>query len=188
MKRIVLMVAIAGLAGNFAIAQDQETEDYDPDRDIVSEEPRSSENYDPGRDIATDEDRSPDLSMGERDTDSPVNTDYGSEVPDDSNADEARAGDEGLSRAKAEALEGRTVLTLDGEEVGEIRRVGKNPKDGQRVATIDVGRFLGVGRKTIAVPLSKLNPAGGELVRISMMRTSLEVEPAFDESELAPDS
>jgi hypothetical protein len=42
-------------------------------------------------------------------------------------------------------------------------------------------------QKTIAVPLSKLKAAEGEVVRIWMMRTSLEAEPEFDESELAPD-
>lgn len=185
MKGIVLTAAVVGLAGNAAIAQ--ETEDYNPEEDIATETPRSSETYDPSRDIATDEDRSPDLSMGESKTDSPVNTDFGSEVADETLVDEGVAGDEGLSNATAGDLEGRTVLTLDGEEIGEIRKVGRKPDDGQRVATVDVGGFLGVGERTIAIPLSKLNAADGEIVRVSMMRTSLEAEPEFDESKLAPD-
>lgn len=188
MRWIVLTIASAGLAGGFASAQEEETGDYDPDRDIVTESPQESETYEPGRDIVTDEDRQPNVSLGEAKQDSPLNTEYGSEDFAGSNGDAALARNQGLSKAKAEELEGRTVVTLTGDEVGQIREVGQSPGHQERVATIDVGGFLGVGQKTVAVPLSRLHraPSDGERVRISMMRTSIEALPEFDESALTP--
>lgn len=184
MRWIVLTMAGLGIAG-FAGAQ-EETEEYDPGRDIVSKTPEASEAYEPSRDIVTDESRTPSMSMGESKRDSPLNTEYGSE---DSNGDAALAESEGLSKAKAEDLEGRTVVTLTGDEVGEIRAVGKSPSHEERVATIDAGGFLGVGEKTVAVPLSELHrtPSDGETVRIALLRSSIESLPAFDESALEPD-
>lgn len=181
------MLMMAGLAtAGFAGAQEA-TEEFDPGRDIVSETPEASEAYEPSRDIVTDESRKPSMSMGEGKQDSPVNTDYGSE--DSGNGDPGLAKNQGLSKARAHDLKGRTVVTLSGDEVGEIREVGKSPSHEERVATIDAGGFLGVGEKTVAVPLSELHrtPSDGDTVRIAMLRTSIESLPAFDESQLEPD-
>lgn len=187
MRWIVLMMAGLGIAG-VAGAQ-EETEEYDPGRDIVSETPEASETYDPSRDIVTDESRKPSMTMGEAKRDSPLNTEYGPEDSAASDGDSGLAKNHGLSKAKAEDLKGRTVVTLTGDEVGEIREVGKSPSHEERVATIDAGGFLGVGEKTVAIPLSELHrtPSDGETVRIAMLRTSIESLPAFDESELEPD-
>src|SRR5690606_9447195 len=117
-----------------------------------------------------------------------ITTDYGMETT--AGADFGGGGeDETLAAANAAALEGRTVLTLDDAEVGQIRRVGRDQENGARVATIDAGGFLGVGSRTIAVPLTRLSrlAADGEYVRLAMMRTSLEAEPEFDESRLDAD-
>lgn len=192
MKKIAVVVAAVGLAGGFAAAQGQEaqdTQDFDPAADIATETPSPSDRYNPGRDIVTDENRNPNMTMGEQQTDTPITTDYGLESTANDDFGAGAGGDENLSGANASELEGRTVLTLDGEEVGQIRRVGTNPEDGTRVATIDAGGFLGVGNRTIAVPLTRLSrsAADGQYVRLGMMRTSLEAEPAFDESRLEPD-
>ena len=186
MRWIVPTIASFGLAG-FAAAQ-EDTGEYDPDRDIVSETP-ASETYEPGRDIVTDESRKPSMSMGESKRDSPLNTEYGLEESAAANGDALLADSQGLSKAKAEDLEGRTVVTLTGEEVGEIRAVGKSPSHEERVATIDAGGFLGVGEKTVAVPLSELHraPSDGETVRIALLKSSIDSLPTFDESELEPD-
>lgn len=183
MKWIVLMMAGLGLTG-FAAAQ----EETGSGEDIVKA-PRTSDTYDPSRDIVTDESRKPSMSMGEAKRDSQLNTEYGAEDASASEGDAGLARNKGLAKAKAQDLKGRTVVTLSGDEVGEIREVGKSPSDGERVATIDAGGFLGVGQKTVAVPLSELHrtPSDGDNVRIAMLRSSIESLPAFDESELAPD-
>lgn len=184
MKWILLTMASLGLAG-YAGAQEEDTGTSQPDESIVSD-PRESENYDPSRDIVTDESRKPTMSMGESRRDSPLNTEYGPEETTGSNGDAALAKNRGQSRAKAADLEGKTVVSLSGEEIGRIGQVGKSPEHDERVATIDVGGFLGVGEKTIAVPLSKLHrsESDGDRVRISMMRTAIEAQPEFDESAL----
>lgn len=186
MKAITVMFAGACLAGSFASAQ-EETGEYDPDRNIVGESSAdTAEAYDTSRDIVTEDDRQESMTFGESKQDSPVNTDFGSES---GTGDPGLTKNEGLSKAKAKDLQGKKVVTLTGEEVGEIGTVGKSAKHDERVATIDAGGFLGVGQKTIAVPLSKLHrtPSDGETVRLSMMRTTLEDEPAFDESDLTPE-
>lgn len=183
MKWMVLTMAGLGLAG-FAAAQD-DTGASQSDASIVSK-PREAESFDPKSGIVTDESRKPSMSIGESRRDSPLNTDYGPEETTNGNGDAALTRNGGQSRAKAGQLEGKTVVTLSGDEVGQIREVGKSPEHEERVATIDVGGFLGVGEKTIAVPLSKLHrsEADGERVRISMMRTAIESQPEFDESAL----
>lgn len=192
MRKAAVVAAAVGLAGGFAAAQSQEaqdTQDLDPGADIATESPRPSDRYDPGRDIVTDEERNPNMTMGEQQADTPIITDYGLETTADEGFGDGGGGDDSLAAANAAELEGRTVLTLDGEEVGQIRRIGRDPEDGTRVATIDAGGFLGVGTRTIAVPLTRLSrsAAEGEYVRLGMMRTSLEAEPEFDESRLTPD-
>ena len=188
MKWILPALAGLGLAG-VATAQEEDTETYEPDESIVSEDPDASERLDSSRDIVTDEDLKPNMSVGESRRDSPLATEYGMEETAGSDGDASLAKNRGQSRAKAADLEGKTVVTLSGEEVGQIGEVGKSPEHEERVATIDVGGFLGVGEKTIAVPLSKLHraEADGEQVRISMMRSKIEAEPEFDEAALTPD-
>jgi hypothetical protein len=180
MKRIILTITATSLAG-IAAAQD-ETSDYDPSDSIVSEAP-ASDSYEPGQDIVTDESRKPNMSLGEHRQDSPLNTDYGPEVATDNSGDIVLAKSSGQSRAKSADLEGKKVVTLAGEEIGEIGAVGKSSAHEERVATIDVGD------KTIAVPLSSLHrtPSDGNQVRISMLKTTIESEPAFDESTLTPE-
>ena len=173
-RRTLLAMAALGVAG-FAAAQEQDTGAADPDENFRSA-PSESENYDPSRDIVTDESRKPTMSMGEAGRDSPLITEYGPEETGDSRGDPALVKSRGQSGAKAADLEGKTVVTLTGDEVGTIGQVGKSPGSGERVATLDVGGFLGVGEKTIAVPLSRLHrsESDGDRLRISMMRTAIE--------------
>lgn len=187
MKWVVLAGAGVCLAGGFAAAQEQETGEYDPDRNIVSEAP--AEPVDPSQSIVTDEDLKPKVALGDSKTDSPLNTEYGIEDSPTAGSDGALTSNRGLTKAKADYLAGKKVVTLDGKEIGEIRKVGKSPSHDERVATIDAGGFLGVGSKTIAVPLSRLHqsPSDGDNIRLSMMRTSLEEEPEFDEAQLTMD-
>lgn len=188
MKWVVSAIAGVSLAGGLAAAQQQESGEYDPDRNIVSESPQERP-VDPNQSIVTDDKLKPEVSMGDSKVDSPLNTEYGVENSSSTKGDEALTTNQGLSKAKADYLEGKKVVTLDGKEIGEIHRVGKSPSHDERVATVDAGGFLGVGSKTIAIPLSKLHqsPSDGDNVRLSMMRTSLEEEPEFDESQLTPD-
>ncbi len=190
MKKIILTVASLGMAGSMAVyAQNQETTPYEPNRDIVTESQRDL-----------------DRSMGERQHDSPVQSDYDKERHDKTTQsgttdtqgqygqDKTKTGQHGgmgkdLSAKTAEELEGKKVVTLTGEEVGEINDVGTSATRQARVATVDVGGFLGIGEKTIAIPLSELQSSVSDedSVRTSMTRTSIEALPEFDESDFTAD-
>jgi hypothetical protein len=190
MKKLTFTIASLGLAGGLAMAaQAQETEPYDPNRDVVTESDRDRQS-----------------SMGERQQDTPVESEYDRNPTEQSSTQhsttethstETQAGqssqqmghaDSDLSGMTAEELEGKKVLTLTGEEVGEIEDVGRSATQQARVATVDVGGFLGIGEKTIAIPLSELEPSvsgsdGDGAVRTSMTRTSIEALPEFDEAD-----
>jgi hypothetical protein len=198
MKKLTFTIASLGLAGGLAMtAQAQETEPYDPNRDVV-----------------TESDRDRHSSMGERQQDTPVESEYDRNPTEQSSTQhsptdtdpavtppavtqptETQAGQSSqqmghtgsdLSGLTAEELEGKKVLTLTGEEVGEIDAVGRSATQQARVVTVDVGGFLGIGEKTIAIPLSELElsvSSDDEAVRTSMTRTSIEALPEFDEAD-----
>jgi sporulation protein YlmC with PRC-barrel domain len=181
MNRTILVIASLSLASGLAVAQEQEDQEFNPNRDIVSE-PKPE----------------PQTSMDEQQQDTPVQGDYGSEPtqgaatqstdPASSTMSEGTT-DEGLSNMTAEELEGKKVVTMSGEEIGEIGEVGKSPAHTGRIATVEVGGFLGIGEKTIAIPLSELDKSVSDedSVRTSMTRSSIESQPEFDESGFTPD-
>lgn len=96
---------------------------------------------------------------------------------------------QGLDGMTAEELEGQKVETLTGEEIGEINEVGTVTGSTDRVATVDVGGFLGVGEKTIVIPLSELEKSvsDDDTVRTSMTRETIESQPEFDDSTFTAD-
>ncbi|HEX7062137.1 MAG TPA: PRC-barrel domain-containing protein [Woeseiaceae bacterium] len=82
----------------------------------------------------------------------------------------------------AAELAGKAIVTPDGEEIGEIDRIGQQSDMPQeRVAAVDVGGFLGVGAKTVAIPLSKLEMTSDGNLRTSLTREELESQQALDE-------
>ncbi len=95
---------------------------------------------------------------------------------------ERAAGD--LAQMSPEQLKGMTVTTSDGEEIGTIEDVGYSSTHQEQVAAIDVGGFLGVGQKTIAVPLSELRMGSDDSLMTDMSRDEIQSEPEFDASTL----
>src|SRR5690606_15905718 len=60
-----------------------------------------------------------------------------------------------LDATEATALVGNNVKTSDGEDVGEISAVARSRSDSERYAIADVGGFLGIGERRVAVPLER---------------------------------
>lgn len=177
MKKIMLAVASLAMAGSLAVCAQE------PDDAIVTESQRDT-----------------DRSMDERQQDSTIASDYDREKtrsgPTDTRADQqGQAGEHSdgmgndLSGMTAAELKGKKVLTLTGEEVGEIDEVGMSATQQARVATVEVGGFLGISEKTIAIPLSELQSSvsGDDSVKTSLTRTSIEALPEFDESDFSAD-
>src|SRR5690606_23227046 len=74
-------------------------------------------------------------------------------------------------------LVGNNVVTPDGDDLGEISGVARSRADDDMHALIDVGGFLGIGERTVALPLDRLerNQDGDIVTRMS--REELEQLP-----------
>lgn len=81
-----------------------------------------------------------------------------------------------LSDMSAEELKGMTIVSDTGEEIGSIDRVGE-----VRVVTVDVGGFLGVGAKTVAIPISELEMSSDGSLTTTLTRETLEQRHELDE-------
>lgn len=202
MKKTVALMTGLALSGSMALAQEQgTTEDYDPNRDIVTE---------------TDRDRGTGMETPRQD--SPVQSEYGTEPQTQTEMDtgtdpygtdqsqsetdtyssqtEAGTSDrdewkdkshKDISQLSADKLSGKSVVTADGEEIGEIDEVGYSSTHQERVAVIEAGGFLGVGEKRIAVPLSELTLGTDDNVKTTMTRDSVEMQEEFDEAGFTAD-
>jgi hypothetical protein len=84
---------------------------------------------------------------------------------------------------------GKTVVSQDGEEIGEIDEVLTDPNTQQQVAVIDVGGFLGIGEKSVAVALDELQLSDDGRVRSDLTRETLQSQPEHDPTQFgkAPD-
>jgi sporulation protein YlmC with PRC-barrel domain len=92
-----------------------------------------------------------------------------------------------MSEMSADKLSGKSVVTAEGEEIGEIDEVGYSSTHQERVAVIEAGGFLGVGEKRIAVPLSELQIGTDGDVQTTMTRDSIEMQEEFDEAGFTAD-
>lgn len=209
MKKTVAIVTGLALASSMAIAaQAQETEDYDPNRDIVTESesehdmsmdaprqdtPVQSE-YGTEPETQTESDMSTDpygTDPTQSQTDTSTDT-YGEHPATESSAEQSASTweeEEGtdLSDMTADQLSGKTVVTSTGEEIGEIDEVGYSSTHQERVAVIEAGGFLGVGEKRIAVPLSELQMGTEDNITTSLTRESIEAQEEFDEAGFTAD-
>ena len=209
-KTLAIMTGLA-LTGGMAIAASaQETQDYEPNRDIVTETERERPTMDtPRQDTAvqseygtepetqTESDMSTepygtDQSQSQTDT---TTDPYGTETESDTTQDSASQsastyGEEvgkDISEMSAEDLSGKTVVTATGEEIGDIDEVGYSSTHQERVAIIEAGGFLGVGEKRIAVALSDLEAGTDDTVKTSLTRESIEAQEEFDEAGFTAD-
>jgi len=208
MKKTAAIATGLALSVSMALAQEQgTTEDYDPNRDIVTE-------TEPDRDMGMDTTRQ----------DSPVQSEYGTEPQTQTESDmrtdpygtdqsqsqtdtttetdtyssqtEAGTSDRSewkdkahkdVSQMSSEKLSGKSVVTATGEEIGEIDEIGYSATHQERVAVIEAGGFLGVGEKRIAVPLSELEIDADGNVNTTMTRDSIEMQEEFDEAGFTAD-
>lgn len=164
MKKTITIIASCGLASGLAIAQAQDTEGYDQEHDATTESHESSE-------YGTMDSTSSSDPMAQTTAD---DTDEMGDMMDE---------DTDVAELSVADLDGKTISTATGEEIGEIDEVWSSSGENERVALVEVGGFLGVGEKTIAIPLSDLQPAAsGDGYVTSMTRESIEAHPEFDET------
>lgn len=196
MSKAMTIVAGIALCAGAASAQEQERPTEDFDESVMTDENRRERT---GMEAESEHERvaRPDLrepyesQAEERPTPLEDRYDPGRQTlpsdTDESYGADVRERDPptGVAPASTAVLDGKTVVTSRGEEVGTIEQVGYSRQHGERVATVDVGGFLGAGDKLIAIPISELGLGGeDDEVTTSMTRASLRQAPEFDPSEL----
>lgn len=71
-----------------------------------------------------------------------------------------------IGKADIGGLAGRSVTSSKGEAIGRIDSVVTGA-DGQNYAVMDVGSFLAIGERSVAVPLDHLRQSDGDVVLMS---------------------
>lgn len=199
MRKTTLLIASCGLASGLAMAaQEQDTGAYDTDPEMTQDQ----------SDYGTARPADPSETMGEQHEQQ--GTEYGTQQTDpEYQSQDRHSGQQGtehgtqqtdpayqsqdrqsgqhgtkdLTAMSSSELEGKAITTASGEEIGEIDEVWKSTTGDERIATVEVGGFLGIGEKTIAIPLSDLQEAtSGDSYQTSMTRDTIEAHPEFDES------
>ena len=207
MKTVAIVTGLA-LSVSMALAQEQETtEDYDPNRDIVTETDRDREmgmqapredspiqsEYGTEPQTQTESDMRTDpygTDQSQSQTDTTTETDTYSSQTEAGTTDRSEWKDKAhkdVSQMSSEKLSGKTVVTATGEEIGEIDEVGYSSTHQERVAVIEAGGFLGVGEKRIAIPLSELEISEDGNVKTTMTRDAIEMQEEFDEAGFTAD-
>jgi sporulation protein YlmC with PRC-barrel domain len=84
----------------------------------------------------------------------------------------------------ADQIVDKTVVSKDGEEIGEVDDIVTDPTSGQKFAVVDVGGFLGVGQKSVVIELDKLQMAAGEdRIRSNVTRQELQSKTEYSPSD-----
>lgn len=97
----------------------------------------------------------------------------------------ASAGGGAITEEQAPELVGRELTTSGGEDVGEISGVARSASDQQLYALVDVGGLLGIGERTIAVPLDGLQTDADGNVTTGMARDEIENQDEYDPTQYA---
>ena len=93
----------------------------------------------------------------------------------------------------ANDLMGRNIVDSNGDDVGEVQDLLIDGDQVQKVL-VDVGGFLGIGSKTVALDIAQLQPKQGdqEDLVIGMTKDQLKALPGYEKSsdgwELAKDN
>src|SRR5690606_34712870 len=177
-KQVAIAVGLA-LTGSMALAAQEQgtTQDYDPNRDIVTEterdrgttmesprqdspvqseygtEPETQTESDMSTDpYGTDQSQSQttdqygtDQSQSQTDTTDTYGTQSETETTQQSASTWEDKSGKDIADMTADKLSGKSVVTADGEEIGDIDEVGYSATHQERVAVIEAGGFLGVG-------------------------------------------
>jgi len=79
-----------------------------------------------------------------------------------------------ISDDEAAQLVGKTAVSTDGEEIGDISAVVKSESTDELHAVVDAGGFLGIGERTVAIPLrnGEINQNGD--LQLSVMKQDVE--------------
>lgn len=194
MKRTVVFMAGLALTGGAAIAgaQEQSTaEEWDTDSGVVTEQEREDRT---GMETDTQsqyetQSQTQQSDPYETQESDPYATQESDPYSTESQTDTSMQGSTAmenpdLSQLSSEELQGKTIVSSTGEEIGTIEKVGYSEQHQEKVAAVNVGGFLGVGERIVAIPLSDLQMGADPNVTTTMDRTQLEQQEEIDPATL----
>lgn len=79
-----------------------------------------------------------------------------------------------IGDAEAMELVGRPLRSREGEEIGEITEVARSLVDQQLHALVDIGGLLGVGERTVSIPIERADIDSDGTVTTQMSRDEIE--------------
>ena len=77
-------------------------------------------------------------------------------------------------------LDGAAVYDSTGERIGELDDILMGSDGTSMAASLDVGGFLGIGERDVAVPVTDLTPSDDGFT-VNLSREQLEALPEFDD-------
>jgi sporulation protein YlmC with PRC-barrel domain len=84
----------------------------------------------------------------------------------------------------AEQLIGRDVVDMDGNNIGEVRDLLIDRNDQVSSVLVDVGGFLGIGTRTVALDLASMRAEqGDDNLVVPYTKEQLEALPAYEEAD-----
>lgn len=178
-----MIFASAALAAASALAGCDAGQDPDPYADSARERPADESTY--AADDRTDarDPASMDQSMDQSLASDRPGTTGGMQT---SPRDPATMQDSTTSMAgqltEMEAV-GQPVVSEGGEEIGTIVQVVADADGGGRFAVVDVGEFLGIGQKQVAIDMRHLSLGADGQVRSSVTADQLESMPEYEGPE-----
>lgn len=152
-----------------SVSQSDETSSYGAeygDTDTMSEPTAADQTYasdrsltEPGQDTS---------DYGQDTSEYGQGNDYGME---------GTAGAETMATAE---LVGKTVLSADGEEIGEVADVVEDENGEGQFAVVNAGEFLGIGEKRVAIDARQLEITGEGEVQSTLTKDLIESMPEYE--------
>ena len=96
------------------------------------------------------------------------------------NAQQAQQQVEQLA-AQGEKLVGKDVYGANNEKVGAVKDVVVGPDSKVNAVLVDIGGFLGIGAKTVSLPLAQLKAEGDRVVASNLTKEQAKAIPEYKE-------
>ncbi len=97
------------------------------------------------------------------------------------------SGGQDLASMSPDQIVGKTVVSAEGEEIGEVQEVVQDPASSEQFAVVDVGGFLGVGQKSVVIAFSELQTSsGGDRLESNLTREGLQTKTEYSPEEYEP--
>lgn len=85
-------------------------------------------------------------------------------------------------------MEGQTVYNQDGEEIGTVASVVADDNGESKFVVVDVGDFLGIGGKQVAIDVQNLQMSADGQIQSEVTADVLESMPEYDSSDYEEDT